>query len=111
MNDIQQTIESEPITSSQQDHSAPSVTAVNPASGVAVLLCSLVVTLVVCSKRSSAFRTRWKERLAPHPIPCYRCQFFSNNPFLKCAVHPNVVLSQQAVDCSDYCPYQGYKRK
>lgn len=34
--------------------------------------------------------------------PCRKCQFFNENNFLNCAVHPSVVLTNQAVNCSDY---------
>jgi hypothetical protein len=37
-------------------------------------------------------------------VPCRNCQFFSNNSYLKCAVHPSTVLKDTAIDCSDYCP-------
>lgn len=37
-------------------------------------------------------------------VPCNNCQFFSSNAFLKCAVQPSIVLTEQANNCSDYCP-------
>jgi len=37
-------------------------------------------------------------------VPCHRCQYFSHNPYLKCALHPESVLTEQAVDCQDYRP-------
>ncbi len=40
---------------------------------------------------------------ASHQIPCKNCEFYSNDPHLKCAVNPSVVLKEQAIDCSDYC--------
>ncbi|MBV8886235.1 MAG: hypothetical protein JO235_19895 [Chroococcidiopsidaceae cyanobacterium CP_BM_RX_35] len=36
--------------------------------------------------------------------PCRNCQFFANNPQLKCAVHPSTVLTKQAFKCPDYSP-------
>ena len=39
----------------------------------------------------------------PSPIRCSRCQYFNNNHFLNCALHPVTVLTEQAVDCQDYC--------
>lgn len=36
-------------------------------------------------------------------VPCSNCRFFSNNHYLKCAVHPFIVSTKQALDCSDYC--------
>ncbi|MEP0913734.1 hypothetical protein NDI45_22720 [Leptolyngbya sp. GB1-A1] len=35
-------------------------------------------------------------------IPCYQCQFFTNNPYLRCAVRPETVLTESALDCSDF---------
>ncbi|MGB7442960.1 MAG: hypothetical protein WA919_17995 [Coleofasciculaceae cyanobacterium] len=35
-------------------------------------------------------------------IPCYRCRFFKNNSYLRCAVHPCTVLSCKATNCPDY---------
>ena len=34
---------------------------------------------------------------------CRNCQFYATNPYLKCAVHPSVVLTKQARNCIDYC--------
>ncbi len=35
-------------------------------------------------------------------VACRTCLFFTNNQYLKCAVHPSTVLKQQAINCSDY---------
>lgn len=34
--------------------------------------------------------------------PCKNCQFFNNNNYLKCAVHPSTALTKEALNCSDY---------
>ena len=34
---------------------------------------------------------------------CRSCQFYARNLYLKCAVHPSIVLTQQANSCLDYC--------
>jgi hypothetical protein len=39
-----------------------------------------------------------------HQLPCRNCQFFSKNPYLKCAVHPCIALTEKANNCSDYLP-------
>lgn len=39
-----------------------------------------------------------------HQLPCQNCRFFTNNHYLYCTVHPSIVLTEQALDCSDYCP-------
>ena len=41
--------------------------------------------------------------LKVHPqIQCYGCHYFSSNPYLKCSLHPDNVLTDRAVDCRDY---------
>lgn len=37
-------------------------------------------------------------------VPCRNCRFFGNNPYLKCAINPSIVLTEQALECSDYQP-------
>ncbi|WP_449000990.1 hypothetical protein [Myxosarcina sp. GI1(2024)] len=52
------------------------------------------------------FRKTEKERLnfLKHDpkIACRQCQFFSKNPYLKCTVHPDTVLTKEARNCRDY---------
>lgn len=35
-------------------------------------------------------------------LPCKKCQFFSNNHYMKCAVNPHVVMTPAANQCQDY---------
>ncbi|MEB3179734.1 MAG: hypothetical protein VKL59_11965 [Nostocaceae cyanobacterium] len=42
-----------------------------------------------------------------HQLPCKNCKYFCNNNYLKCAVQPDLVMTEQASDCSDYCPKNG----
>lgn len=37
-------------------------------------------------------------------IPCSKCRYFNSNPYLKCAVNPSTVLSDKAIECSEYNP-------
>jgi hypothetical protein len=39
-----------------------------------------------------------------HQIPCARCQYCTNNPVLKCAVHPQAALTEAAIHCPDFAP-------
>lgn len=39
-----------------------------------------------------------------HQIPCSHCQFCTNNPVLKCTVHPQAALTEQAIHCPDFYP-------
>jgi hypothetical protein len=36
-------------------------------------------------------------------VPCRNCRFFKDNHYLNCAVHPSIVLTKEALNCSDYC--------
>lgn len=38
--------------------------------------------------------------------PCRNCKFYNQNSYLKCAVHPYIVLTKQAENCVDYCDKQ-----
>ena len=41
----------------------------------------------------------------PSPkVICHRCQYFSDNRYLKCALHPVTVLTEETVDCADHRP-------
>ena len=35
-------------------------------------------------------------------LPCHSCKFFNQNPYLKCAVQPNIALTKKADNCQDY---------
>lgn len=37
-------------------------------------------------------------------VPCKNCRYFTNNPYLRCAVNPSIALTSDAINCSDYCP-------
>ncbi|MCD8489435.1 MAG: hypothetical protein LRZ84_22525 [Desertifilum sp.] len=38
-----------------------------------------------------------------HQIPCARCQFFTGSYYLKCTIHPQTALTEEALSCTDYC--------
>lgn len=37
-------------------------------------------------------------------LPCQNCEFFCSNNYLKCAVQPSMVMTEEAKNCSDYSP-------
>lgn len=37
-----------------------------------------------------------------HQIPCSNCQYFTNDYHLKCSVHPDIALSEKAINCGDF---------
>jgi hypothetical protein len=39
-----------------------------------------------------------------HQLPCKNCQYYCNNHYLKCAVQPSIVLTDEAKNCSEYLP-------
>ncbi|WP_373544031.1 hypothetical protein [Chamaesiphon sp.] len=43
-------------------------------------------------------------------VACNRCQYFSSNPYIQCALHPVVVMTTEAIDCKDYSPNERAKR-
>jgi len=71
----------------------------------------IITSLIILSAIAAAIYTcipkgqRHSFSFKPHyKVPCHRCQYFSGNPYLKCALHPVTVLTEQAFDCSDYYP-------
>lgn len=47
---------------------------------------------------------RGRDNLPQSQVPCRNCKYFARkNQYLKCAVRPDLVLTKQALDCSDYC--------
>ncbi len=39
-----------------------------------------------------------------HRVPCSKCQYFTDNRYLKCTVHPVLACSEEAIDCRDFIP-------
>ena len=39
-------------------------------------------------------------------VPCKNCQYYANNHYLKCAVKPDIVMTEEAKNCSEYAPEQ-----
>jgi hypothetical protein len=48
----------------------------------------------------------WQSQSRQNSIPCYSCKFLNNNCYLKCAVNPSIALTEDAIECPDYCPTQ-----
>ena len=59
--------------------------------------------LVACCKVTQGRGNKVKVISPSQQFPCTNCRFFDKNHYLKCAVHPEIVLTKQALDCSDYC--------
>jgi hypothetical protein len=67
----------------------------------------MTVWAIIAFKLSDSFkntRDRIANASAFSKLPCKNCQYYTNNPYLKCAVNPNSVLTEEALNCSDYSP-------
>ncbi len=38
----------------------------------------------------------------PPKFICHRCQYFSDNSYLKCALHPVTVMTEETINCADH---------
>lgn len=76
--------------------------------GLAFIPVAFVVTLAFIFFKQVQYRKNLYIKLVNlkrfSSIPCHKCQFFDNNQQLPCAVQPAVVLSEEALNCSDYAP-------
>ncbi|NJL21012.1 MAG: hypothetical protein HC895_09630 [Leptolyngbyaceae cyanobacterium SM1_3_5] len=63
-------------------------------------LVGMSVWSVWCACRDGVKNTR-----RMHQIPCANCQFFTGDYHLKCAVRPDIALSESAIGCRDYEPF------
>ena len=99
-------IEAKPVQA-PSDATKPSV-GVQPYEGrllatVGFMLVWAVAVFTISNARKKRSRTgRASNRLKQ--VPCRNCQFYSDNNYLKCAIHPTVALTEQAINCSDYEP-------
>jgi hypothetical protein len=66
-----------------------------------VIFWTIGIFIYACIPKGRQHFSRFK---LPPKTPCYRCRYFSNNSYLKCALYPVTALTEQAVDCRDYCP-------
>lgn len=76
--------------------------------GLAFIPVAFVITLAFMFFKQVKYRKNLYTQLVNlkhlSSIPCRKCQFFDNNQQLPCAVQPAVVLSEEAINCSDYAP-------
>lgn len=73
--------------------------------GVIISLVILSIIGVLIYARSSNRKQYSFIVKLPAPVRCSDCQYFNKNHLLNCAVHPVTVMTEQAVDCKDYCQY------
>jgi hypothetical protein len=88
----------------RMDNLAPASPPVQPVAwGFIVSLVTLstfgLIYACISIRKQHSFRVK-----LPSKIICSRCRYFNDNHFLKCALHPVNVTTEQAVDCLDYSP-------
>jgi hypothetical protein len=72
------------------------------------VLFTIVITFAICSTIITTtynYLTKSLKHLIDfnfYGIKCDRCQYLDCNPHLKCAIHPSIVLTNQAINCKDY---------
>ncbi|MER3435248.1 MAG: hypothetical protein C4288_17985 [Leptolyngbya sp. ERB_1_1] len=87
--------------------SAPTASSgiVQDASLLLVPLCFIAIWAGVVCVIADTWKLNRKEiktgRTLAQP-PCKKCQFFSNNPYIKCAVNPHVAMTPAANDCAGF---------
>lgn len=62
-----------------------------------------VVLILLRSNLLKSFQNRLTPIKRLNQVPCLNCKYFKNDPYLKCAVNPCVVLTEEAANCTEYC--------
>jgi hypothetical protein len=70
-----------------------------------------IMTAIAISTYAFISKERQKSRLrTTTKTICHSCEYFTENLYLNCALHPTTVLTAASVDCVDYCPNSKTKR-
>lgn len=102
-NDIAQTTQSDPKVENVKPLEGVSSDFIMLGGFVGFVICWAAIFLML-SKRVRLARKEVAINIKSlEQIPCKNCNFYSNDPHLKCAVNPSVVMTEKAVDCTDYC--------
>ena len=64
----------------------------------------LILMIIFSFSVVSAFKQGAEQLKRLHQIPCYKCDFFTNDFRLKCTVHPIKACSEEALGCTDFEP-------
>ncbi|PSB67672.1 hypothetical protein C7B61_04940 [filamentous cyanobacterium CCP1] len=78
------------------------IEAVVPIAFLGVCCFTILSYLVASRKTQDSVCTKEGKWLHPQALPCQSCRFYTHNPYLRCAVHPMTVMTEEAIDCSDY---------
>ncbi|MCU0568805.1 MAG: hypothetical protein MUF49_19680 [Oculatellaceae cyanobacterium Prado106] len=69
-----------------------------------VMIFSLIAQMLSHKHRHNPSQRPSQKSFDTQAIPCRNCRYFSGNPYLYCATRPGAALTQEAIDCQDYCP-------
>ncbi len=69
----------------------------------------LVIAFSLLSNMMKVTRNTLMNISQANKLPCRKCKFFSYNSYLQCALHPSIVLTPEAMNCSDYHNNNFYK--
>ncbi|MCY7274799.1 MAG: hypothetical protein LH702_13980 [Phormidesmis sp. CAN_BIN44] len=93
--------ESRPSFSSQSSSSVPT----QDAALLMIPLCFVAIWAAVVCVISNTWKPSRKEierSRQTAQLPCKKCAYFSNNPYVKCAVNPQIAMTRSANDCGDF---------
>jgi hypothetical protein len=66
-----------------------------------ILLSTIGVLIYACIPKRKQHSSKVT---LPITIKCFSCQYFNDNHYIECALHPLIVMTEQVVDCKDYYP-------
>lgn len=96
-------------TSTPQSSFAPTDSQIAIGFPIALAVSILVLRSVIRSYKRYSKKIQRELSLISCTTPCRGCHYFDSNPYLRCTVNPTTVLTEEAVDCSDYRPAQKTK--
>ncbi|HAX75286.1 MAG TPA: hypothetical protein DCY88_05485 [Cyanobacteria bacterium UBA11372] len=100
--DLNQTTQSETQLSNNQLNGVSVYDVVLTFSSVSLIAIVAAVCLMVSKIRVDVPNPLGFKIKPSNQVPCKNCRYFSGNFYLKCAVHPQTVLTKEAINCADY---------
>ncbi|AUS99208.1 hypothetical protein CLI64_01695 [Nostoc sp. CENA543] len=96
-------------TNEIQSQSSPAYAIGVPEIAISLTPIGLIFSWIVFFIMLRKIRTILEDKMVisvrgSHRLPCQKCKFYSNNHYLKCAVNPGIVMTEEAKECSDYSP-------
>ncbi|HIK05910.1 MAG TPA: hypothetical protein IGS40_14540 [Trichormus sp. M33_DOE_039] len=111
--DLNHNIRQESI-SEIQAKSSPSDSLIIPDLAISLTPIGLIFSWVIFFIMLRKIRTILEDKMVisikgSHRLPCQKCKFYANNHYLKCAVNPSIVMTEEAKSCSEYSPEKDKK--